>query len=152
MKYWINAERPGRHRSFLPMFGVERDGSIQQQLGFACVLEMARIHQRLLHRGKIVRIRIETCANALDVARAAKNLSVRGRRPRRWKRSIRTLARAAMSPSHIDGATNAPASSSELGACRAREVLLANWVEAIAVGTGSHPEQPAVVFIRLPEQ
>ncbi len=27
-----------------------------------------------------------------------------------------------------------------------------NWVEAVAVGTGSHPEQPAVVFIRLPGQ
>ncbi len=31
-------------------------------------------------------------------------------------------------------------------------MLLANWVEAIAVGTGSHPEQPTVVFIRLPGQ
>src|SRR5579872_2302310 len=38
------------------------------------------------------------------------------------------------------------------GACRAREVLLANRVEAVAVGSGSHPEQPAVIFIGFPSQ
>ena len=40
----------------------------------------------------------------------------------------------------------------KLGTCLAREVLLADRVDAVAEGTGSHPEQPAVVFIRLPRQ
>src|SRR5262249_55923404 len=40
----------------------------------------------------------------------------------------------------------------ELGTGCAREVLFADWVEAVAVGSGRHPEQPAVVFIRPPRQ
>src|SRR5262245_45842982 len=40
----------------------------------------------------------------------------------------------------------------ELGTRRAREALLAERVEAVAVGIGSHPDQPAVVFIRPPRQ
>ncbi len=61
-------------------FGVERDGPIQQQLGGACVLEMARVHQRFVHRGKIVRIRIQTCANAFDVAERGKELERSGQK------------------------------------------------------------------------
>src|SRR5438105_1536597 len=40
----------------------------------------------------------------------------------------------------------------ELCTCRAREYLLPGRVEAVAVGLGSHPEQPALVFIRPPRQ
>src|SRR5262249_8262355 len=40
----------------------------------------------------------------------------------------------------------------ELGTCLARVVLLAERVETVAEGTGSHSEQPAVVFIGLPRQ
>ena len=35
----------------------------------------------------------------------------------------------------------------DLGTGRAREALLAERVEAVAEGTGSHPKQPAVFFI-----
>ena len=35
----------------------------------------------------------------------------------------------------------------EFGACEAREMLLPERVAAVAEGTGSHPEQPAVVFV-----
>ena len=45
----------------------ERDRPIQQQHCYGRVLEMARIHERFVHRGKIVSIRIETCANAIDI-------------------------------------------------------------------------------------
>ena len=40
----------------------------------------------------------------------------------------------------------------ELGTCLAREVLLPDRVAAVAEGIRSHPEQPAVVFIRPPRQ
>src|SRR6266496_193677 len=40
----------------------------------------------------------------------------------------------------------------ELGTCRAREYLLSGRVKAVAVGLGSHPEQPAVIFVRSPRQ
>jgi hypothetical protein len=35
---------------------------------------MAPIHERFVHRGKIVGVRIETCANAIDVAERGKEL------------------------------------------------------------------------------
>src|SRR6266496_2378023 len=40
----------------------------------------------------------------------------------------------------------------ELGTCLACEVLLADRVETVAERTGSHSEEPRVVFIRLPRQ
>ena len=61
-------------------FGVERDGPIQQQRRCGRVLEMARIHERFVHRGKIVGIRIKTCANAIDVAERGKELERSGKK------------------------------------------------------------------------
>src|SRR5207253_312629 len=40
----------------------------------------------------------------------------------------------------------------ELGTFPAREVLLADRVEAVAEGTGSHSEEPAAFFVRPPRQ
>src|SRR5690349_6722952 len=47
-----------------------------------------------------------------------------------------------------------PGINQKLGACRAREMLLRNWVETVAVGTGSHPQDRlhAAVFFRRPRQ
>jgi len=53
-------------------FGVERDGPIQQQRGCGLVLEMARIHERFVHRCEIAGVRMKTCANAIDVAERGK--------------------------------------------------------------------------------
>ena len=60
--------------------GVERDGPIQQQRRGGRVLEMARIHERFVHRGKIVGIRIKTRANAVDVAERGKKLERSGKK------------------------------------------------------------------------
>src|SRR5262249_50876588 len=55
-------------------FVIECDRPIQQQCSYGLVLEMARKHERFVHRGKIVAIRIETCAHAIDVAERGKEL------------------------------------------------------------------------------
>src|SRR5262245_49202276 len=40
----------------------------------------------------------------------------------------------------------------EFGTCQARKVFLSERVAAVAVGTGSDPQQSAIVFICLPRQ
>src|SRR6185369_14929817 len=47
---------------------------------------------------------------------------------------------------------NSAGINQELGTGRAGEVLFADRIEAVAIGTGRHTEQPAVVFIRPPRQ
>ena len=44
------------------------------------MLEMAGIHERFVHRGKIVAIRIKTGANAIDVAERGKELERSGKK------------------------------------------------------------------------
>jgi len=113
---------------------------------------MARIHERFVHRGKIIAIRIETCANAIDVAERGKEFE------RSWKKAS---AVEEIDQRFCTGTDEAIAYrrrddgagiEQQLGTCRAREVLLPEWVEAVAVGIGSHSQQPAVVFIRSPRQ
>jgi hypothetical protein len=70
---------PAHHPSVFPIhpssqFGVDRDGPIQQQRRHACVLEMARVWERFVHRGKIIGVRIQTRANAIEVAERGKEL------------------------------------------------------------------------------
>src|SRR5262245_4549724 len=115
---------------------------------------MARIHERFVHRGKIVGVRIKTCANAIDVAERGKELE------RSWEEAS---AVEEIDQPHCAG-TDEPIAypwrddgtgiEQELGASPAREVLLAERVEAVAKGTGSHPKQAAVqgLFIRPPRQ
>src|SRR5258708_11307587 len=60
--------------------GVERDGPIQQQRRCGRVLEVARIHERFVHRGKIVRTCIQIGANALDIAESSEALERSGKK------------------------------------------------------------------------
>src|SRR5262245_45761037 len=60
--------------------GVERDRPIQQQRRCGRVLQMARIHERFVHRGKIVAIRIQIFANAINVTKRSKELERSGKK------------------------------------------------------------------------
>ena len=60
-------------------FGVERTSPIQQQCRCCRLLEMARIHERFVHGGKIVGIRIKARANAIGVAEGGKKLQRSGK-------------------------------------------------------------------------
>jgi hypothetical protein len=113
---------------------------------------MARIRERFVHPSKIVGIRIETRTDAVDVAERGKELQ----RSRKKASAVEEIdqppgarpddANPYRRRDHRTGIEQ------KLGACLAREMLLADRVEAVAEGTGSHPEQPAIVFIRLPRQ
>ena len=103
MKYWINAERPGR-------------------------------------------------ANAVDVAEGGKKLERSGKQASLVEEidqpSGAGLDEAIADRRRDDGA----GIEQELGTGLAREVLLSKRVAAVAEGTGRHPEQAAVGFIRPPRQ
>jgi len=131
---------------------VEHDGPIQQQRRRGRMLEMARIHECFGHRSEIVCICIETRTNAIDVAERGKKL----------ERSLKNAPAA----EEIDQPPGTVADQvvayrrhddcagieQEFGTCLAREVLLPDRVAAVAERTCGHPEQPAVVLIRLPRQ
>src|SRR5215472_769501 len=116
---------------------------------------MARIHERFVHRGKIVGTRgalIETGANAIDVAERGKELE-RSREKASAVEEIDQPLSAGLDQAIAYRRHNDCAGiEQELGTCQAREVPLADLVGAVAVGTGSHPEQTAAVFIRPPRQ
>ena len=106
----------------------------------------------MVHRSKIVAIRIKTGANAIDVAK-------HGKEPERLRKKASAMEE--IEQSLCAGSDEAIAYrrrddcagiDQDLGACRPREYLLPGRVKAVAVGLGSHPEQPAVVFIRSPRQ
>src|SRR4029079_14526833 len=61
-------------------FGVERDGGVQQQPRCSRVLETTRTQKRLVHRQKVVAIRIKRCASAIDVAERGKELQGSGKK------------------------------------------------------------------------
>jgi len=133
-------------------FGVERDRPIQQQSRYGRVLEMARIRKRFVHRSKIVGIPIETRTDAVAVAERGKELQ-------RSRKKASTVEEIDQPPgARLDNASayrrrnHRTGIEQKLGACLAREMRLADRVEAVAERTGSHPEQPAIVFIRLPRQ
>ncbi len=128
--------------------GVERDGPIQQQRRCGRVLEMARIHERFVHRGKIVGIRIETRANAIDVAERGKELERSGKKASAVEEIDQPPCAGTDEAIAYRRRDDCAGIEQEFGTCLAREVLFAERVEAVAEGTGSHPEQPAVVFIR----
>ena len=132
--------------------GVERDGPIQQQRRCGRVLEMAGTHERFVHRGKIVAIRIKTCANAIDVAERGKELERSGKKASAVEEIEQPPCAGSDEAIAYRRRDDCAGIDQELGTCRAREVLLPERVEAVAEGTGSHPEQPAVVFIRPPRQ
>src|SRR5262249_37712527 len=105
-------------------------------------------------RHKIVAIRIKTCANAIDLSERGKELE-RSRKKASAPEEIEQPSRAGVDEAiayrrrdHCAGIDQ------ERGTCRVREDLLAGWVKAVAVGIGSHPQQPTVIsfFIRPPRQ
>src|SRR5262245_2008403 len=113
---------------------------------------MACIHERFVHRGEIVGIRIQTGANAVDAAERATELA----RSRKKASAVEEIDQPPSAGTderlaHTRG-DDCAGIEQELGTCLAREVLLPERVAAVAEGTGSHPEQPAVVLIRPPRQ
>jgi hypothetical protein len=132
--------------------GVERDRPIQQQRCCGRMLQMAGIQERFVHRGKIVRIRIETCANATDVAERGKEFQRSGKKASVVKEIDQPLCAGLDEGIAYRRGDDCAGIEQEFGTRQAREVLLACWVGAIAVGPSSHAEQTAVVFIRLPRQ
>jgi hypothetical protein len=133
-------------------FSVERNGPIQQQRRYGRVLESAGTSERFVHQGEIVGIRIETYANAIDIAERGKELE----RSRKKASTVEEINQP--SGTGTDEAIAYPRRDKcagieqKLGACLAREMLLADRIEAVAEGTGSHPEKPAVAFIRPPRR
>src|SRR5215831_17427537 len=116
------------------------------------MLEMACIQERFVHGGKIVGTRIKTGANAIDVAERGKELE-RWREKASAVEEIDQLLSAGLDETiAYRGINDCAGIEQELSTCPAREVLLADWVKAVAVGTGRHSEQPTVVFIRPPRQ
>src|SRR5258708_3982153 len=108
---------------------------------------MARIHERFVDRGKIVAVRIQTCANVIEVAECGKELE------RSWKKASALEEIDQLPGARMDEAfayrrrDNRASIEQEFGTCEAREVLLSERVAAVAEGTGSHSEEPPVVFI-----
>ena len=104
--------------------GVERDRPIQQQRRYGRVLEMARIHERFVHRSKIVGIRIETRTNAVDVAERGKELERSRKKASAVEEIDQTPCAGTDEAIAYRRRDDCAGIEQELGTCRAREVLL----------------------------
>jgi len=126
--------RTSRAAIVLPSeFGVERDGSSNSSsASLACWRWHAYINA-LLHRGKIVRIRIETCANVSTSPRAERTGAFGGETSA-VEEIDQNLSARGDDPSHIDRRNERAGIEQEL-AHAARVKCCRYWVEAIAVGT-----------------
>jgi hypothetical protein len=113
---------------------------------------MAGTQERLVHRSKIVAIRIKTGANAIDVAKRGKEPERLGKKASAVEEIEQSLGAGSDEAIAYRRRDDCACVDQELGTCRAREDLLPGRVEAVAVGLGSHLEQPAVVFVRSPRQ
>src|SRR3981081_2742312 len=113
---------------------------------------MAGTHERLVHRGKIVAIRIKTGANAIDVAERGKEPERLGKKASAVEEIEQSLCAGSDEAIAYRRRDDCAGIDQELCTCRAREHLLTVRVEAVAVRPGSHPEQPAVLFICPPRQ
>src|SRR5262249_49281800 len=128
--------------------GVERDGPIQQQRRRCRVLEMARKQERFVDRCKIVCIPIKASTDAIDIAKRGKKLKRSGKQASALEEIDHPPCARMEEAIAYRRRNDCAGIEQELGTCLAREVLLAECVAAVAEGAGSHPEQPAVVFIR----
>src|SRR6266478_2616264 len=111
---------------------------------------MAGTHERLVHRCKIVAIRIKTVANAIDVTKRGKEPERLGKKASAGEEIEQSLCAGsdeAIPYRRRDGCARI---DQELCTCRACEYLIPGRVEGVAVGPGRHAAQPAVVFLRAP--
>jgi hypothetical protein len=122
--------------------GVEGDGAIEQQFGGCRMLEMTCKHERFVHGGEIVRIRIKARANAIDVAKSGKKFERSGKQASAMKEIDQPLCAGTDEAIAHRRGNDCPGIKQEFGACPAREVLLAERVTAVAEGTGRHPSRP----------
>src|SRR6188768_1472213 len=102
------------------------------------MLEVTRIHQCFVHRSKIVFLRIQTRANAIDIAERGKELERWGEKTSAVKEVDQNLSARSDDSIAYRRRNERAGIKQKFGTCRARKVLLANWVEAIAVRPGSH--------------
>ena len=113
---------------------------------------MARIHERFIHRGKIGPSRIETGANGIDIAERGKELERSRKKASAVKKIDQPLCARSDEAIAYRRRDDCAGIDQELGTRRPREDLLSDRVAAVGVGLGSHPKQPAVVFICPPRQ
>src|SRR5262249_50863559 len=89
---------------------------------------------------------IQTVANSIDVAEGGKKLERSGKQASALKQIDQPHC-AGLDKTIADRRRNNCAGiEQEFGTCKASEVLLAERVEAVAEGTGSHSQEPLVVF------
>src|SRR5262245_30442106 len=106
---------------------------------------MAGTHERFVHRGKIVGIRIKTGANAINVAERGKELERSGKKASAVEEIEQPPGAGKDEAIAYRRRDDCAGIDQKLGTCRARELLLPGRVEAVAVRFRSHPEQAAVV-------
>src|SRR5215472_14996299 len=113
-------------------------------------MEIAGKHERFVHCGKTPGIHVQTCANAVDIAERGEELERSRKKASAVEEIDQRFCAAADEAFAYRRRDDCAGIEQEFGTCQAREVLLAERVAAVAEGTGRHPEQPAIVFIRLP--
>src|SRR5262249_36808222 len=132
--------------------GVEQDGPIQQHRRSGRVMKTAGTDERFIHRGKIVGVRIKIYPNAIDVTKRGKALQPSRKKASAVEEIEQTPCAGSDEAIAYRRRDDCAGIKQELGTCRARELLFPGRVGAAAIGLGSYPEQPAVVFISPPRQ
>src|SRR5579862_1618560 len=112
------------------------------------MLEMARIHERFVHGARLGGIRVETRANASDIAERGKELERSRKKTSTMEEIDQPFCAGTDNALAHRGGDDCAGIEQEFGACEAREMLLPERVAAVAEGTGSHREQAAIIFIR----
>jgi len=137
----------------LPLSQRDAQLVLAREYGFPGWQDLVKeVKERLVHRSKIVAIRVETCANAIDVAERGKELERSGKKASAVEEIEQPLCAGSDQVIAYRRRDDCAGIDQELGTYLAREDPLAGRFGAGAVGFGSHPEQPAVVFIRPPRQ
>ena len=123
--------------------GIERDATFQQERRHGLVLEAGRDRERFGDGGAIVPVLIERDADGVDVAKRRMELERAGKQAftsKQLQQPPRARSQETLANRWLHDRTGV---DQQLCARRAREVLFADRVKAVAIGAGGEFQQAA---------